>query len=76
MVPDIIMRLISLMGAIGGRPSVADDRARSSPARTLSRIIARSNSLNTDSIPNSIRPDGVDVSRACLVQVEIDLPRP
>ncbi len=34
------------------------ERRRSWPAETL----ARSNSLNTPSIPNSARPDGVEVS--------------
>ena len=53
-------------GVVLGLPRrLPDDRARSSPAITRSRIIARSNSLNTPSIPNSIRPDGVEVSSAC-----------
>ena len=56
----------TLNGVVLGLPRrLPDDRARSSPAITRSRIIARSNSLNTPSIPNSILPDGVLVSRAC-----------
>ena len=53
-------------GVVLGLPKrLPDDLARSSPAITRSRIIARSNSLNTPNIPNSILPDGVEVSRAC-----------
>ena len=53
-------------GVVLGLPRrLPDDRARSSPASTRSRIIARSNSLNTPSIPNNILPDGVEVSRPC-----------
>jgi hypothetical protein len=41
----------TLMGGIRGRPRrLPDDRARSNPASTRSRIMARSNSLNTDSM--------------------------
>lgn len=55
-----------LIGDMRGRPRRRPaKRARCRPASTRSRIIARSNSLNTDSIPNSIRPKGVEVSRAC-----------
>jgi hypothetical protein len=42
-------------GALGRPRRLPDDRARSGPAITLSRIIDCSNSLNTPSIPNSIR---------------------
>jgi hypothetical protein len=45
--------------------ALARGSARSSPANTRSRIIARSNSLNTPSMPNSILPDCVEVSSAC-----------
>jgi hypothetical protein len=42
-----------LNGVVRGLPRrLPDDLARSSPAITRSRIIARSNSLNTSSIPN------------------------
>jgi hypothetical protein len=42
-----------------------DDLARSRPTITRSRIIDLSNSLNTPNMPNSARPDGVEVSSAC-----------
>ena len=61
-------------GVVLGLPRrLPDDRARSSPAITRSRIIARSNSLNTPSIPNSILPDGVAGIERLLVQVEVDV---
>jgi hypothetical protein len=53
-------------GVVLGRPRrLPEDRARSSPASTRSLIIARSNPLDTPSIPNKARPAGVLVSRAC-----------
>lgn len=66
--PDAKARSICAIwiGAMGGLPRrLLSRRARSSPARTRSEIIARSNSAKTDNMPNSIRPDGVLVSRAC-----------
>ena len=55
-----------LNGVVLGLPNrLPDALARSRPARTRSRIIDLSNSLNTPSMPNKARPDGVLVSRAC-----------
>ena len=52
-------------GVVRGLPNrLPDDLARSSPASTRSRIIARSNSENTPNMPNNILPDGVEVSSA------------
>ena len=63
-----------LNGVVLGLPRrLPDDRARSRPAITRSRIIDLSNSPNKPNIPNSARPDGVEVSRRLLVQVEVDL---
>jgi hypothetical protein len=49
--------------------------ARRRPARTRSRIIARSNSANTPIIPNMALPDGVVVSSPLLVQIQVDFQR-
>jgi hypothetical protein len=50
----------------GGRPRrFPCARARASPARVLSRIIAASNSAKTPNIWKRARPDGVEVSSAC-----------
>ena len=43
------------------------------PGHPTIAVIARSNSLNTPNMPNSIRPDGVLVSQRLLVQKEIDV---
>lgn len=56
---DLVRRRSWPAKALASRPC-----ARSRPARTRSRIIDPSNSLNTDNMPNSILPDGVRVSRA------------
>jgi hypothetical protein len=53
-------------GVVLGLPRrLPDDRARSSPAITRSLIIARSNSENTPSMPNSIE--------RLLVEIEVDV---
>ena len=52
--------LSATMGATGGRPMCLPSAlALAIPDRTRSRMIARSNSANTDSMPNMARPAGV-----------------
>ena len=57
----------------GGRPSrFPCARARASPARVRSRIIAASNSAKTPNNWKRARPDGVEVSSRPLMQKQID----
>ena len=53
-------------GVVRGLPNRLPARSRSiQPGHHAVADQARSNSLNTPSIPNSILPDGVEVSSAC-----------